>query len=167
MESPIVTFEQLCSISGYTRPADVAAWLSRNNVEYFSSKYSRPTTSTVSLNVALGIPPPTKRQVECAIKYNRVAKYKSALRHFDLTPDGKHHELYRYFDAEDNLLYVGISASAVKRYGEHKKKKSWIFSVDRIEIERYPNREYLLRIEEMIIREEKPKHNIKYNEAAR
>jgi predicted GIY-YIG superfamily endonuclease len=75
-------------------------------------------------------------------------------------------DLYRYFDCEDNLLYVGISLNAVNRLREHKHGKSWSLGVETITIERYKTRKKAIDAELWAIKKEKPKYNIvgRFNE---
>jgi hypothetical protein len=71
-------------------------------------------------------------------------------------------ELYRHFDKDGKLLYVGISLNTLKRIRDHKSQSTWFDSVVRIEIERYPSREEALIAEERAIVEEKPLLNLRY-----
>jgi hypothetical protein len=43
--------------------------------------------------------------------------------------------LYRHFDKDGTLLYVGISLSAINRLGQHKDNAHWFSSIKRVEIE--------------------------------
>lgn len=71
-------------------------------------------------------------------------------------------ELYRHFDSEGTLLYIGISLSALARTAAHK-SSGWWGDVTRIEIERYPTRACALKAEEAAIRDEMPLHNKQHN----
>lgn len=68
------------------------------------------------------------------------------------------HELYRHFDADGVLLYVGISSDAVKRYSAHS-DKPWRKDVVKMTIERHSSREQLRHAERIAVFWEKPKHN--------
>jgi predicted DNA-binding transcriptional regulator AlpA len=68
--------------------------------------------------------------------------------------------LYRHFDASGALLYVGISLSAIQRLGDHAKAAHWFWSIVRVEITAYPDRETALKAERIAIRNEKPLYNI-------
>jgi len=69
--------------------------------------------------------------------------------------------LYRHFDAEGNLLYVGISLSAVARLEEHKaQSKEWFNSIAKVTIERFPTRKLALKAELRAINEENPRYNV-------
>jgi len=49
-------------------------------------------------------------------------------------------ELYRHFDANGSLLYVGISLSTAQRMGEHRCGSEWWKKVVSITIQRFPTR---------------------------
>jgi predicted GIY-YIG superfamily endonuclease len=69
--------------------------------------------------------------------------------------------LYRLFDADGELLYIGISYSAIARFAQHKATQPWAGDVCRIEIETHDvSRREIEDIESAAIRDEKPKHNI-------
>lgn len=70
-------------------------------------------------------------------------------------------ELYRHFDKEGQLLYVGISFRAVERLMKgHKNNAHWFDQVARIEIERFPSRSEALQAEKAAISKDQPKYNI-------
>lgn len=73
--------------------------------------------------------------------------------------------LYRHFNAGGELLYVGISLSAVHRLGQHKEHSHWFSTISRVEIQKFETREEALLAETHAIRDEKPKHNIKKRSA--
>ena len=72
----------------------------------------------------------------------------------------KAHALYRFFDAGGDLLYVGITNDPGRRWGRHASDKPWWHEVDRIEIERYPDRTSVLAAERKAIQEEHPRYNV-------
>ncbi len=67
-------------------------------------------------------------------------------------------QLYRHFDAAGDLLYVGISLSAVSRLSQHK-NSAWFAEIKRVEIEHYPTRDEALDMEALAIRNENPRYN--------
>lgn len=71
--------------------------------------------------------------------------------------------LYRFFDAEDTLLYVGITNSPRTRFNNHRSDKSWFRHVVRSTMEHFGTREALEAAEIRAIQEEKPKHNIMHS----
>lgn len=68
--------------------------------------------------------------------------------------------LYRHFDHDGILLYVGQSLSAVSRLVEHRRSSPWLWSVTRVEIERHPTRQAALEAERKAIQEEAPLFNV-------
>lgn len=76
------------------------------------------------------------------------------------------HALYRFFDAGGDLLYIGITNDPGRRWGRHASDKPWWQEVDRIEIERHPDRESVLTAERKAIREEHPRYNVTHSVVA-
>lgn len=68
-------------------------------------------------------------------------------------------QLYRHYDRDGNLLYVGISVNALCRLRQHEKFSHWFWQVCRIEIETFPDQEAALEAECSAIHNEKPRHN--------
>src|SRR4051812_15076922 len=50
------------------------------------------------------------------------------------------HVLYRFFDADDNLLYVGITNSPLARMGQHLRDKAWFKHAARTTYEHFKTR---------------------------
>lgn len=69
--------------------------------------------------------------------------------------------LYRHFDREGALLYVGVSLSAIQRLGQHADHSHWYSSIARVEIENFETREEVLAAERKAIVQENPRHNLK------
>lgn len=69
--------------------------------------------------------------------------------------------LYKHFNAEGKLLYVGISLSTITRLSQHKEHSHWFASIARVEILKFASRERALEAERLAIIEENPEHNIK------
>jgi predicted GIY-YIG superfamily endonuclease len=70
-------------------------------------------------------------------------------------------QLYRLYDKDSRLLYVGISKSALARYAQHAAEKSWIGEVARVHVETYLcTRQEILARELRVIQEERPAYNI-------
>lgn len=79
-------------------------------------------------------------------------------------PGVKMQQLYRLYDADGTLLYIGISYSAISRYAQHKATQPWIGDVCRIDIETHDvSRAEILEIERRAIISEKPLHNRAHN----
>jgi hypothetical protein len=72
-------------------------------------------------------------------------------------------QLYRHFDKDDLLLYVGISLSTIQRLSQHKRTSHWFDKVTRVSVEKYATREEALFREKETIRLEKPLYNIVHN----
>lgn len=71
--------------------------------------------------------------------------------------------LYRMYDNNGALLYIGISKSAFSRFERHSAEKPWINNVTSWNREPYPTREAALEAERAAIKEEHPLHNIIHN----
>lgn len=76
-------------------------------------------------------------------------------------------QLYRHFDADGRLLYVGISLSAVARLSQHANGSHWSKAITRVEVETHPSRDAALAAERAAILAEKPLHNVVHNRAPR
>jgi len=74
-------------------------------------------------------------------------------------------DLYRFFDADDRLLYVGISLHAAHRASEHGDKPWWP-DVERMNVEHLEasNRREAEVFEREVIIAEKPVHNVVWNQ---
>lgn len=72
--------------------------------------------------------------------------------------------LYRFYAADDALLYVGLSVNPGKRFERHKADKEWWPEVARVELEQYPDHPTLRAAEREAITEERPRYNIRMNE---
>lgn len=73
----------------------------------------------------------------------------------------KNHDLYRHFDADGKLLYVGISFCAVLRLSQHRTNAGWYDDIVSVTIEKFATREEVLEAEKKAIQTENPVHNIK------
>lgn len=70
------------------------------------------------------------------------------------------HVLYRFFDTAGDLLYIGITNDPGRRWGRHAGDKPWWNEVDRIELERHPDRPTVLLAERDAIKAEYPRYNV-------
>lgn len=68
--------------------------------------------------------------------------------------------LYRLFDADDGLLYVGIADQWVRRLTQHSKTKPWWSEVAKITAEHFPTRDLALTTEAQVIGREHPTFNL-------
>lgn len=71
--------------------------------------------------------------------------------------------LYRYFDSENALLYIGISLSHLQRLSQHRASSSWAYLIASTTVEYYPDKASALLAEAQAIKSERPKHNIIHN----
>lgn len=67
--------------------------------------------------------------------------------------------LYRHFNSDGELLYVGVSLSAINRLGQHKEHSKWFSTITKVEIQSYATREEALDAEAIAINSERPKYN--------
>lgn len=70
------------------------------------------------------------------------------------------HFLYRVFDDEHALLYVGCTVDPQRRFAEHRSRAPWFARADHVEWEAHPNRIAARRAERETIRREEPEHNL-------
>lgn len=67
--------------------------------------------------------------------------------------------VYRLYDGNGVLLYVGIAYQVPKRLGEHERSKPWFSEVGVIRVSRYPTRRQAEQAEAEAIYSEKPREN--------
>jgi predicted GIY-YIG superfamily endonuclease len=72
----------------------------------------------------------------------------------------KQTSVYRLFDADGDLLYVGIAGNPGRRFEQHRADKPWWGEVSRIDLEHWPTRQEAAEAESQAIREESPRYNI-------
>ncbi len=72
--------------------------------------------------------------------------------------------LYRWFDWDDRLLYVGITRDMAGRQESHSRRSSWGRFAARCTVERYPDREMVEAVERWAIEREQPLFNHVYND---
>lgn len=78
--------------------------------------------------------------------------------------NNRRHALYRFYDASDVLLYVGITVDPGARFKKHGSDKLWWSEVDRIGIDHFVTRLEALEAERKAIKSEQPLHNVVHNE---
>jgi hypothetical protein len=74
--------------------------------------------------------------------------------------------LYRFFDGEGRLLYVGMTINPGRRMDRHRTAKEWWTEVVEIRMEQFPDLDTLRVAERAAIVAEKPRYNIRMNGAA-
>ena len=70
--------------------------------------------------------------------------------------------LYRLFNKDEELLYIGISYDVRKRLDQHATDKEWFHEVHTAVVETYPSRPKALSAEREAIWDEDPLHNCTY-----
>jgi hypothetical protein len=68
--------------------------------------------------------------------------------------------LYRFYDGDGVLLYVGITSRHMRRWCEHAASKAWWPHVATTRVEHYPSRVDAEGAEREAIRAERPLHNV-------
>jgi len=71
------------------------------------------------------------------------------------------HVLYRMYDADGALLYIGITCNPSRRFERHYADKPWYADVAHIALEHFPDRPSVLLAERRAIAEERPLHNVR------
>lgn len=69
------------------------------------------------------------------------------------------HILYRFYDSDDTLLYVGITSDPFARFRSHARDKTWYHCVVRSTMEHFKTRGGLVLAEMKAIQTEKPRYN--------
>jgi predicted GIY-YIG superfamily endonuclease len=72
--------------------------------------------------------------------------------------------LYKFYNENKELLYVGITSQKDNRWSQHKASKPWWKEHKYVVSDHYDTREEASAAEEQSIKLEKPKYNIKHNE---
>lgn len=71
--------------------------------------------------------------------------------------------LYRFFDENGELLYVGVTLDPSARWKQHRADKAWWHEVAGIKIAHFPDRRSVLDAEREAIKAEKPRYNVVHN----
>ena len=71
-----------------------------------------------------------------------------------------HTTLYRLYNADDELIYVGVAGNPGRRFEQHRGDKPWWGEVVRIEVEHFATREAALEAERVTIASEHPPYNV-------
>jgi predicted DNA-binding transcriptional regulator AlpA len=74
-------------------------------------------------------------------------------------PKQQRHHLYRHFDIDGRLLYVGISLHAIGRLRSHRDKSEWFDKIAEVKIEVFGSRDEALQAERIAVSNEKPAYN--------
>lgn len=84
-----------------------------------------------------------------------------------LRPDGMQTALYRFFDADGSLLYVGIANDPRPRWSCHAGEKRWWGEVETKTIDWFATREEAENAEIAAIVSERPRYNVTHSETRR
>lgn len=71
--------------------------------------------------------------------------------------------VYRYYDKHGLLLYVGITSRGPQRNREHNETKGWWSYVARQDVAHYSTRQEAERVEQELIRQNRPPFNVAHN----
>ena len=80
--------------------------------------------------------------------------------------DDTTHALYRFFNADRQLLYVGLTVDPGSRWTSHCKEKPWWHEVDTVKVETFPTRDLVIKAEREAIETEYPLYNIAHANTA-
>ena len=75
--------------------------------------------------------------------------------------------VYRLWDSEGRLLYVGTAKDPARRLADHRHRKPWGREIDRQTTEPYPDRVTAETAEAIAIHTEAPAHNLAWNNSDR
>lgn len=70
--------------------------------------------------------------------------------------------VYRFWEKDGTLLYIGITFSTHRRFSQHKSLKPWWDEVDHITLEHFLTRAEAQLAEEIAVRKEQPRYNCNY-----
>lgn len=71
--------------------------------------------------------------------------------------------LYRHFDKDGSLLYIGVAKDLHARTSQHSDASAWFDQVSTTEVQYFASRKEALDAEAVAIRAERPKHNKQHN----
>jgi predicted GIY-YIG superfamily endonuclease len=75
--------------------------------------------------------------------------------------------LYRFYDATDRLLYIGLTENPHARFKNHRFTKQWWEDVVSIQLEKFQSRDAVVAAERKAIERELPVHNVHNNRGQR
>jgi excisionase family DNA binding protein len=76
------------------------------------------------------------------------------------------YRLYRHYNTDGELLYVGISLNAFARLVGHRDHSTWFADISRVELEAFETKEAALEAEKIAIQKERPTFNVQHNPVA-
>lgn len=75
-------------------------------------------------------------------------------------PDMGHTALYRHFDADGTLLYVGVSITPLRRLEAHREQSHWVRRIASVRVEWFSSRAAAMIAEAAVIKAERPLYNV-------
>lgn len=72
--------------------------------------------------------------------------------------------LYRFFDRDGKLLYIGITHNIERRTAQHRSDKPWAALIHRTTVDVYLSRKAAFSAERRAIRRERPRYNVVHNQ---
>lgn len=78
-----------------------------------------------------------------------------------MNSEARPHALYRFFGANDELLYVGITCDLGRRMSRHAQDKPWWTEVRRTTVEHFDSRDAVLAAERSAVMSEAPAYNVR------
>lgn len=75
--------------------------------------------------------------------------------------------LYRHFNKDGVLLYVGITLRVIDRLAQHSNQSCWYDQIAYIKVEYFETRDEAIKAEQLVIVREKPLFNKQFNPEAR
>lgn len=76
--------------------------------------------------------------------------------------DNEQTTLYRAYNSDGVLLYVGIARNWGRRWEQHSERSTFFLATTRLELEHFPTRDAALAAERAAIKTERPIHNVKH-----
>lgn len=74
--------------------------------------------------------------------------------------------LYRAFDENNALLYIGISSQVFARFDQHSHTSKWVNKCAYVKLEHFSNRVDALSAEKVAIKTENPEFNLVHKDVA-
>jgi predicted GIY-YIG superfamily endonuclease len=84
---------------------------------------------------------------------------------FDMKQSSEKTILYRYFNDNNDLLYIGITKVFGSRLQQHLSKSRWFLEATKVTLEHFESRPIALMAEESAIKSEKPLFNTVHNKS--
>jgi len=72
--------------------------------------------------------------------------------------------LYRQYDCDENLMYIGTSLAFFERLSGHRSHSHWFDRVSKITLERFDTKTLLLKAEKLAIIKEEPLFNLRHSD---